>query len=104
MKEGQAEYGKKVDMLDDYHKTKQYQETDRQLEEILQQLRQREQKKEEPPASSAAYARNIFWQGVIVTSRSARALLRDPVTFYFQVSPQSVPECRHMTCDYLWLR
>lgn len=87
-------------MADKYRQTKQYQETHRQLEEVWQQLREREQNKNEPPAHSANYARNIFWQALVVTSRSARALFRDPITFYFQVSHQlSVSECGHMTCD-----
>lgn len=78
--------GEKVAMAEKYQQTEMFRDTNRQLEDLLQQLKEREEKKEEPPTHSAAYARSIFWQALVVTSRSAKALLRDPISFYFQVS------------------
>lgn len=60
--EEQIVYGEKVDMADNYQQTELYQETSRQLEEIWQQLQEREERKNEPRARSASYATNIFWQ------------------------------------------
>lgn len=60
--EEQSVYGEKVDMADKYLQTELYQETSRQLDEIMQQLQEREERGDEPRVQTASYARNFFWQ------------------------------------------
>ena len=60
--EEQSVYGEKVDMADKYLQTELCQETNQQLEEMWQQLQEREERGDEPRVQTASYARNFFWQ------------------------------------------
>ena len=60
--EERSVYREKVDMADKYLQTELYQETNQQLEEIWQQLQEREERGDEPRVQTASYARNFFWQ------------------------------------------
>ena len=102
-------FGKAIDMVDSYKRADMYQETRQQLQRTMDQLHERERRGERS-LPAATYARNILWQvylqapacwpcesecghdefclpqTMVVTLRSAVGLIRNPLSFYLQVS------------------
>lgn len=74
-------YGKTVNMADSYLQTDMYHLTQQQLQEIQQRLNDNMNNGK----GRAAYARNIFWQSLVVTHRSLVSLFRHPMSLSFQV-------------------